>query len=224
MMRHIFTLGFFFLALAVGTNAQSLPPCTTGTATLLAHRDGVTVERILFTDISGKKPVVVSTHAFVPDSSGPMPGVAMSFAAIQGDDMLTDLLPFAWTLARAGAASIVIDRAVKWRPLDDDANRSPSVMYCAVRWLMSHANLDRDRMATAGLYGWGDDCDMSTLRCWNSHFGMGFGQTTPVEYRNTDLLTTVKGQLWMARAAQKELRLKEIDPEWFVSYSTDASE
>lgn len=189
---------------------------------MIEDRDGVTVQRVSFTDVSGKVPVEVSAHVFIPDNSGTVAGIAFSFSAIQNWDTRTDLLPLAWTLARAGAASIVLDRAIKWGPLDDAANLAPSVMYCASHWLLSHANVDRDRLARAGLYSWGEDCDYATRRCWTSHYSMGFGQTGEAEFRNTQALMTAKGQLLMARSAQKELRLSEINPEWLSSYNPRA--
>jgi hypothetical protein len=216
-MRRIVGFALLLPALVITCGAQSQAPrCRTGGSSLIEHSDGVTVLRVSFTDISGKAPVSTSAHAFVPDSSDPVAGIAVSFAAIQDWDKRTDLLPFAWALARAGAASIVLDRAIQWGPLDDAANLASSVMSCASEWLMSHANLDRDRLATAGLYGWNDDCDWATSRCWTSHFGMGFGQTGPVEFHNTELMMTLKGQLWMAKAAQKQLRLSAIQPEWLT--------
>jgi hypothetical protein len=215
-MRSILGFAVVLPALVVASNAQRQHPCRAGASSLIEHRDGVIVQRVYFTDLSRKKPVEVSAHAFVPDGPDPVAGIALSFSAIQNWDDRTDLLPFAWALARAGAASIVLDRPIKWGPLDDEANLDPSVMSCASQWLMKHVILDRDRLANTGLYGWNDDCDWATSRCWTNHFGMGFGQTGPVEFRNTELMMTLKGQLWMAKAAQKELRLSEIKPEWLT--------
>ena len=45
-------------------------------------------------------------------------------------------LPFAFAMARAGAASIVLDRAIQWEPYDEAANRDASVMDCASRWFL----------------------------------------------------------------------------------------
>ena len=36
------------------------------------------------------------------------------------------------------------------------------------------------------------------------------------ESHNTDLMLTFEGQLWMARFAQKYLKLKEVKPEWLT--------
>jgi hypothetical protein len=219
-MRRILSFSVLLCAL-VTCSAQTPPPCKTGGSSVIEHRNGVTVQHVSFTDVSNKRPVEVSAHVFIPDGSEAVAGVAMTFAAIQSWDTRTDLLPFAWTLARAGAASIVLDRAIQWEPLDDEANLAPSVMYCASRWLLSHANLDRNRLATAGLYGWGDDCDYSTSRCCTSHYGMGFGQTGRAEYQNTEQMMTLKGQLRMAVEAQKQLHLSRINPEWLSSYKDD---
>ena len=215
-MRIILRFAVLLTVLVVTSNAQSQRHCRVGASSLIEHRDGVTVQRVYFTDLSGKKPVEVSAHAFVTDSPDSVAGIAFSFSAIQNWDDRTDLLPFTWAFARAGAASIVMDRAIQWGRLDDTANRPPSVMSCASLWLMTRGNLDRGRLANAGLYGWDDDCDRARPRCWTSHFGMGYGTTGPVEFRDTELMMTPKGQLRMAKAAQKELRLSEIQPEWLT--------
>jgi len=53
-------------------------------------------------------------------------------------------------------------------------------------------------------------------RCWHGGMWLDFGQTGEAESRNTDKMLTFEGQLWMARFAQKYLRLKEVKPEWLT--------
>lgn len=52
-----------------------------------------------------------------------------------------DLLPFALTLARAGAAVIVPRRTLTWLPTDRFSNREAGVVICAERWLVDHTQV-----------------------------------------------------------------------------------
>jgi hypothetical protein len=128
-------------------------------------------------------------------------------------------------LARAGAASIVLDGTIEWLTPNDDSIRPTEFQFCAGQWLFQHVNLDLHRLANAGNLrtGWIPDglnrCGVEQsgqARCWPGGLGMGFGQTGPAESRNTDLMLTLQGQLWMARISQKQLNLREIDPEWLT--------
>ena len=121
------------LSVAMPSVAQQAQ-CKGESTSSIEHRNRVTAQRVTFADFSGKSLVSMSAHFYVPDSSVPVAGIAFSFAAIQKLNSRTDLLPFAWALASAGAASIVLDRAIEWEPLNDEANRTPSVMRCATQW------------------------------------------------------------------------------------------
>ncbi|MGC1451700.1 MAG: hypothetical protein WA830_16835 [Candidatus Sulfotelmatobacter sp.] len=165
----------------------------------------------------------VEATVFIPDGNDPLPGIVFIHSAIHGPYNNTDLLSFAWALARAGAASIILDGAIEWQSPNDDSIRPREFQFCAGQWLFRHVNLDIHRLADAGNFrtGWIPDGlshggiePSGKARCWPGGFGMGFGQTTPVESHNTDLMLTLQGQLWMARCTQKQLGLKEINPEW----------
>jgi len=167
----------------------------------------------------------VEATVFIPGGNDPLPGIVFTHSAIHGPYNNADLLRFAWALARAGAASITLDGAIEWQSPNDDSIRPREFQFCAGQWLFQNVNLDIHRLANAGNFrsGWIPDglsqCGIEQsgkARCWPGGFWMGFGQTDPVESHNTDLMLTVQGQLWMARAAQKQLSLKEINPEWLT--------
>jgi hypothetical protein len=167
----------------------------------------------------------VKATVFIPDGSEPLPGIVFSHSAIHGPSNDTDLLRFAWALARAGAASIVLDGVIDWQSPNDEAIRPPEFQFCAGQWLFQHANLDLTRTADAGNHkiGWIDNdvtsCGLERSGkawCWPGGMWLDFGQTGQAESRNTDKMLTFEGQLWMARFAQKYLRLKEVKPEWLA--------
>jgi hypothetical protein len=92
-------------------------------------------------------------------------------------------------------------------------------MACAGQWLLLNAKLDERRLAHAGpdrLWGGGDTpfCLLEELPCWHPRLWMNFGQTSYTELQNTESMLTLKGQLHMARFAQRHLKLKEIKAEW----------
>ena len=152
----------------------------------------------------------------MPDSDKPVAGILFSVSAIKKFDQRTDLLPFARALARAGAASIVVDYPVKWEPLDVQWNLAPTVMHCAGQWMLKNVNLDRDRLANAGPYRWrGDeDCGASKYECWQERAWMGFGVIGHAESCNTESMMTIEGQIRMADFARHELKLSQVKPEW----------
>ena len=161
----------------------------------------------------------------VPDSKEPLPGVAFTHSAIHGPSNDADLLRFAWALARAGAAAIILDGTIEWQTPNDDSIRPREFQFCAGQWLFQHVNLDLHRLANAGTSkgGWVPNglsscgVEMSgKAACWPGGLWLDFGQTGQAESHNTDLMLTPKGQLWMARVAQKQLKLKEIDPDWLT--------
>ena len=77
---------------------------------------------------------------------------------IHGSSSDADLLRFAWVLARAGAASIVLDGTIDWLSPNDESIRSPEFQFCAGQWLLQHVNLDPMRAAgattTERIAGW----------------------------------------------------------------------
>src|SRR6516165_7966149 len=96
------------LALAGFCLAQTEEACVASPAATVSHGDHVIAKTVLFTGDFGK----MTAHVFLPDTTQPVPGIAFSQSAIQYSDSQTDLLPFARALARAGAASIMIDGTI----------------------------------------------------------------------------------------------------------------
>jgi hypothetical protein len=68
--------------------------------------------------------------------------VLFSHSAIQADGGLSvDLLPFALTLAHAGAVVIVPERSLLWLPTGRSTNREGAVVICAEHWLFDHTKV-----------------------------------------------------------------------------------
>ena len=95
---------------------------------------------------------------FIPEGDEPVAGIVFSHSMIHGSSTDTDLLRFAWALARAGAASIVLDGTIDWLSPNDDSIRPPEFQFCAGQWLFQHVNLDPTRAVDAGnrKIGWVD--------------------------------------------------------------------
>jgi hypothetical protein len=163
----------------------------------------------------------VKATVFIPDIDDPIPGIVFSHSAIHGADRNADLLHFAWALARAGAASIILDGNIEWQSPNDESARDPHLMACAGQWLLLHAKLDRHRLAVAGPSGWGGGdtplCRVGESPCWVPSLWLGFGQTSPAEFQNTEHMLTPKGQLAMAQFAQRHFKLREIETEWLAN-------
>lgn len=199
-------------------SAQKLHPCTFGTMSDVSHVNGITTERL-----SVIEPRHEGASVFIPDSHDPVPGIVFSHSAIHGLNSSADLLRFAWALARAGAASIVLDGTIEWQTPNDDSIRPREFQFCAGKWLLDHANIDVTRAADAGNFKIGfvpisvSYCGVplaGKVACWPGGVQIGFGQTSAAESRNTDLMLTPQGQLRTAHWMQKQLGLKEINPEW----------
>jgi hypothetical protein len=125
--------------------AQSDKPCLAGPVATLSHRDGVTTKTVSFGIIWQ-----ADRSRLLPDDTGPVPGIAFSYSSIQYEDSLTDLRPFARALARAGAASIMLDDTIDWHTPNDDFKRPWAEFNCAAKWLMATASLDPERLAIGG--------------------------------------------------------------------------
>jgi hypothetical protein len=210
------------VALAATCSAQIVPftPCKPGKASIVGQAEGITFKRLVFVESSGE----VGATVLVPDSQQPVPGIVFSHSAIHGPTNSTDLLRFALALARAGAASIVLDGTIEWQVPNDNAKREPHVMACAGQWLLLNEKLDTKHLAIAGAIGnWGGGdtpfCLTGERPCWHAIAWLNFGQTSFYDWSNTDLMLTLRGQLRMARFAQQHLRLAEVKPEWLVSSS-----
>jgi hypothetical protein len=210
------------LSLLAVCAGQELHPCRFSGTSEIGHVEGVTVERLTVIEKSGR----VGATILIPDGKEPLPGIVFSHSAIHGPSHDTDLLRFAWAMARAGAASIVLDGVINWESgANDNSIRPPEFQFCAGQWLFQNLPLDLTRTAEAGnqKLGWIDDdvsrcgVDLSgKAPCWPGGFWVDFGQTGDAESRNTDEMLTLKGQMVMAQSVQKRLKLKEIKPEWLT--------
>lgn len=216
-----------FLLLLTGVSSGQVPqltPCKFGKALLAGKTEGVSAMRISIVEVSGEFGATV----FIPDGEAPFPGILFTHSAIRGTNVQTSLLRFAQGMARAGAASIVIDGDIQWEQPNDNNYRSPHLLACAGQWLLQHVSLDSASLLVAGPIGpcGGDDtpdCLLGKSRYWPSRGWINFGQTSPAELINTDRMLTGKGQFELALHSSKWIKLRTLKPEWFA-VSTTAGE
>lgn len=80
--------------------------------------------------------------AYLPDKEIVDGAVVFSHSSIRADTSASvDLVPFALTLAHAGAAVIVPQRTLVWLPTSRSANREGAVVICAQHWLVDHTRV-----------------------------------------------------------------------------------
>jgi hypothetical protein len=213
-MRHHLRFAVAFFAVA-STCAAQFAPCKASKPSTVEHRDGITELRVSFLELSGER----KARVFLPDSDAPVPGIVFSHSAIRGVNTRADLLRFARGLALAGAASIVLDGTIEWETPNDDSKQAYHLTACAGHWLLENVNVDQQRLAQAGPGAWvgsgGYYCLEGEPPCYHSKDWLNFGLTTDAEFRSTEAMLTSEGQLQMARWAQRQLNLKEINPAWF---------
>jgi hypothetical protein len=127
------------LALAQNQGKQKL--CNSASATTV-HRDGgVIVQKVVLSGQWGRN----EATAYIPDREIADGAVLFSHSTILSDSGASvNLLPFALTLAHAGAAVIVPQRSLVWLPRSRSANRDGAVVICAARWLVDHTILFND--------------------------------------------------------------------------------
>jgi hypothetical protein len=112
--------------------------CNSASATTVDRNGGVIVEKVV---LSGKWGSNEAT-AYLPGKEIAEGAVVFSHSAIHADTGASvDLLPFAFTLARAGAAVIVPQRTLVWLPTSRSANREPEPVVCAEHWLIDHTKV-----------------------------------------------------------------------------------
>ncbi|MGB2606161.1 MAG: hypothetical protein WBC78_21320 [Candidatus Sulfotelmatobacter sp.] len=216
-MGRLALLGITIFAL-LSTCVAQFQPCKFADASTIGSSEGITIWRVGLIEPTGE----VEATVFVPQSEVPLPGIVFSHAAIHGATGNTDLRRFAFALAQAGASSIVLDGTIEWQIPNDESGRAPHLMACAGQWLLLHARLDRRRLANAGPHGgWGGGetpfCQAGESPCWPPGPWLNFGQTSAAEFRNTEDMLTLQGQLSMARFAQRVLKLREINPKWLTA-------
>lgn len=212
-------LALTFGSCALAQSIQNFTPCKFSPSTSVDVSNGIEVRRVSIADNQTDYGATV----FLPASDKPTPGILFSHSAMKGAEGSADLLRFAYALARAGAASIVLDGTMSWNPADAGSKssnqRSPHLLACAGQWLLLNAPIDRDRLATAGYRGlWGGGatpgCMPGEVPCWNDIVYLNFGESADHETGNTKLMLTRAGQLEFANFAQRHLGLQPIQPAW----------
>jgi hypothetical protein len=210
-MRYL--LGLLFLSTFAFAKT---PECRVNSAQLQGTADGISTYAVEFSDLrENAVEKRVTAHAYLPPvMQSEVPGIVATHSAIHKSDTVTDLTPVMRALARAGAATIVLDRTIQWDPLDDAANRDESVYSCAVDWLVQHAKLAPGRLMQAG--------PPQPGRVWVTRDGIGwpngsvlnFGTTNAADNLNTEMLITREGQIRQAAWVTTVLHLRPIDPAW----------
>jgi len=124
------------LALAQDKSKENL--CNSALAITVDHDGGVIIQKLVLSGKWGSNEATV----FLPDKEIVEGAVVFSHSAIHADTGTSvDLLPFALTLARAGAAVVVSQRTLMWLPPDRSTNREFAVVICAEHWLIDHTRV-----------------------------------------------------------------------------------
>ena len=100
-MSRMITPCIVILGLLATCTAQTLHTCRFSGTSQVGHSQGISIQRVTIVEPNSE----VKATLFIPDGSEPLPGIVFSHSAIHGPSNDTDLLRFAWALARAGAAS-----------------------------------------------------------------------------------------------------------------------
>ena len=183
MLRRSLTFGLVFFAL-FSTCVAQFRPCKFSDATTADHIEGISVQRLTITDPSGSFGATV----FLPDADNGK-GALFSHSSIHGDEANTNLLKFAWALARAGVAVFVFDGTIEWQIPSDASIRDPHLMACAGQWLTLTAHLsnysDHSHLLVGTLGG--GSCELGERPCFSFQSWLNFGQTGPAEYQNTSI-------------------------------------
>jgi hypothetical protein len=207
---------FALIVISAPPFAQSEKPCVAGPAATLSDRDGVTTKTVSFTGSFGR----FTAHVFLPDTAEPVPGIAFSYSSIQYTDSLTNLVPFAHALARAGAASIMIDGIIDWHTPNDDFKRPWKEYNCAAHWLMANANLDRERLAIGGPIKFEDEpspfCPSQSKAPCQPWVYVNYGFDDPMAVRATKLMKIPQDQLHMTALVTNNFHLNEVQLAWLL--------
>ncbi len=212
------SLAFTLSSCALAQSIQNFVPCKFGSTTSVATSNGIEVRRVSITDNKTEYAATV----FLPASDKPTPGILFSHSAMKGPEGSADLLRFAYALARAGSAALVLDGTMSWNQPNDtsiDNQRSPHLLGCAGQWLLTNASLDPQRLGAAGYLGqWGGGetpgCMPGEDPCWTGIAYLNFGENPYYETGNTERMFTRAGQMEFANSARRWLGLKQIQPEW----------
>src|SRR4029077_17133983 len=112
--------------------------CGSASVTTVDHDGGVTVQKVTLSGKWGSNEAI----AYLPDKKVADGAIVFSHSAIHANNGASvDLLPFALTLARAGAAGIAPQRTLTWMPQDRSTNREGAPVICAGRWIVDHTRV-----------------------------------------------------------------------------------
>ena len=211
-------LASIFSSCALAQSIQNFAPCKFGKTTSLGISNGIEVRKASIIDDQ----IDYRATVFLPASDKPMPGILFSHSAMKGREGSADLLRFAYALARAGSASIVLDGTMTWNRANDwsaHSQRPPHLLACTGQLLLLSAPIDPRRLGEAGYLGeWGGGdtplCMPGEDPCWNGNVYLNFGESAAHETGNTKRMFTLAGQLEFADFARRHLGLADIQPAW----------
>jgi hypothetical protein len=138
LLRSTVTLSVVVLASMAAAQDQL---CTPAKASTITEGAGVKVQQVMLSGKWGSN----SANVFLPDKETAEGAVVLSHSAIRAETGASvDLLRFALTLARAGAAVIVPDRTLNWPPGTERTNREGAVVACAAHWMIDNVKVVND--------------------------------------------------------------------------------
>jgi hypothetical protein len=136
--RLVATLLVLTPSIAFAQNQSTEKLCDAASTTTVDQNAGVIVEKVILSGKWGRNNATV----YLPDKEIANGAVVFSHSAIHADTGASvDLLPFALTLAQAGAAVIVPARSLVWPPTARSTNREGAVVICAAHWLVDHTKV-----------------------------------------------------------------------------------
>jgi len=201
------TLLVFSASLALCQNPPNENLCNAASATTVSHADGVIVQEVV---LRGKWGTNKAT-AYLPDKETADGGVVFSHSEIHSDTGASmNLLPFALTLAHAGAAVIVPHRTLLWPATDQWMNREGGVVICAEHWLIDHAKVFNNGEGTSQVR------DGERILVHEGYAYVGPNLCDPLETSYCEhklpFLYDDCGYTHYCRTAMMQLQLGETDP------------
>jgi len=206
----ITTLSVFFLVMFT-TPVAPAATCQIGRTSSFGRSHGVAYLRTSFREPEEQ----VGATVLRPDAKKMVPGVVISYSAVTSEKKAADMLQFALALARAGAASIVLDDTLALPTSEHDDERTHRLVECASEWLVQNASVDGERVAAIApenfWKGWSSDtfCSSDGQPCWTLRGGVGFPQLALERLVSDDVISS-------ADFLHTLLNLEEIRPEWLT--------
>jgi hypothetical protein len=107
----------------------------------IGQSKGVTIQKVTLSGSWGKTDATV----FLPAQDEAEAVIVFSHSVIHPENgAKTDMLPMAYTLARAGGAVIVTDRELIWPPKESGINREGAVVTCASDWMAKRTKVPHE--------------------------------------------------------------------------------